>query len=294
MIHTLSNKTSGIIKMQKFTLHTHNNELNFDGLVSAENMIIEAERKGFETIGVSNHIVIHPNMTMWLNNEPMFFDNFNKAIDIYKKHIEILHKLKNKFKIDIKIGFEADFFCNSVWRNNFEKMIKNLEIDYLIGSNHFLKNKDESFICNIYHLQRLNPQPSPEILDEWIINHFDNIVNCIKSGYYTFLAHLDYCSIFNLGTETKFDEYKYKIIDTLKEYKFPFEINTSGYRRINNPHPAPWIIQELAKDNTVPVLISDDAHCPEHIGYKFNETEKLLKDLNYTNRFMLDMLKPKI
>ena len=43
MIHTLSNKTSGIIKMQKFTLHTHNNELNFDGLVSAENMIIEAD-----------------------------------------------------------------------------------------------------------------------------------------------------------------------------------------------------------------------------------------------------------
>jgi histidinol phosphatase-like PHP family hydrolase len=38
-------------------------------------------------------------------------------------------------------------------------------------------------------------------------------------------------------------------------------------------------------------VISDDAHYKEHIGRHFDEAEKLLKELNYTNRFTLDMLK---
>lgn len=278
--------------MQEFTLHTHNNELHFDGHYSAREMIQAAENLGFKTIGVSNHMIMHKGLTPYLEREPMFFNDFKKAEKAYLKHIEILQNLKSEFKINIKIGFEVDFFQAKEWRNYFEKMIARLPVDYLISGSHFLKNRDESFICNIFHLKHLNPQPDTETLHKLTIHHFENIIAAIKSGYFSFIAHLDYCSIFGLGEDKRYNEYKYQIIETLKETHTPFEINTSGYDRINRPHPDVWMIKELAKDGgLVPVLISDDAHHTEKLGRHFEQAEQLLQDLHYTNRFTLNMLK---
>lgn len=278
--------------MQNFTLHTHNNELHFDGRYSAREMIQKAQDLGFTTIGVSNHMIMHQNLTPYLEREPMFFDDFNKAEAAYQKHIEILQNLKSEFKIDIKIGFEVDFFQSKEWRKYFEKMIRRLPVDYLISGSHFLKNKDESFICNIFHLKHLNPKPDENTLHELTVHHLENIVAAIKSGYFSFIAHLDYCTIFGLGEDHRYDKYKYQIIEALKETNTPFEINTSGYDRINRPHPDVWMIKELAKDGgLVPVIISDDAHYIEKIGRYFEQAEQLLQDLHYTNRLTLDMLK---
>ena len=277
---------------QPFTLHTHNNELHFDGRYSAREMIQTAQDLGFKTIGVSNHMIMHKGLTPYLEREPMFFDDYNKAETTYMKHIEILNNLKSEFKIDIKIGFEVDFFTSAHWRNYFEKMITRLPVDYLISGSHFLKNTDESFICNIFHLKHLDPQPDAETLHDLTIHHFENIIAAIKSGYFSFIAHLDYCTIFNLGEGERYNEYKYRIMEALKETNTPFELNTSGYDRINRPHPDVWMLKEMAKGSgVVPILISDDSHYIDKIGRHFDEAEKLLSDLNYTNRFTLDMLK---
>ncbi|MBR2273691.1 MAG: PHP domain-containing protein [Alphaproteobacteria bacterium] len=278
--------------MQNFTLHTHNNELHFDGRYSAQEMITTAQQKGFTTIGVSNHMIMHPNLTPYLSREPMFFDNFEKAEAAYQRHIEILQNLKTKFKIDIKVGFEVDFFQDPRWRNYFEKMLTRLPVDYLISGSHFLKNKDESFICNIFHLKYLNPQPDSQTIHELTINHYENIIAAIESGYFSFIAHLDYCTIFGLGEDKRYDEYKYRILESLKKHNHPFEINTGGYDRIGRPHPAEWMIKEMANNGgKVPVLISDDAHYTEKIGRYFPEVEKMLADMGYTNRFTLEMLR---
>ncbi len=266
--------------MQNFTLHSHNNELRFDGRASADEMISAAEAKGFHTIGVTNHLIMHQNLHKYRTREPMFFDNYAEAANICKRHIEILQNLKSKHKIDIKIGFETDFLQNKSWRTNFEKMLPSLEIDYLIGASHFLKNEDESFLCNIYHLKYLNPRPDDETLNRYVHLHFKNLETAIRSGYFRFIAHLDYCTIFGLGDTPEFDDDKYRIIEALKETKTAFEINTSGYDRINLPHPAPWMIKELAKAG-VQVVISDDAHEPTHLGRHFAKAEALLEEIGW-------------
>lgn len=277
---------------QKFTLHTHNNELHFDGRYSAREMIETAQNLGFETIGVTNHLIMHKNVTPYMQYEPMFFDDFKKAEAAYMKHIEILENLKSEFKINIKIGFEVDFFQDKAWRNYFDKMVTRLPVDYLISGSHFLKNDDESFICNIFHLKHMDPQPDDETMHQMIINHYQNVVAAIKSGYFSFIAHLDYTTRLGLGEEPIYDECKYKVLEALKETKTPFEVNTNGYEQLNHPYPNPWMIKEMAKDGgIVPIVISDDAHYTERLGQHFDEAEKLLADLNYTNRFTLDMLR---
>ncbi len=277
---------------QKFTLHTHNNELHFDGRYSAREMIETAQNLGFETIGVTNHMIMHKKLTPYLQYEPMFFDDYNKAEAAYMKHIEILNNLKSEFKINIKIGFEVDFFQDKEWRNFFDKLVTRLPVDYLISGSHFLKNEDESFVCNIFHLKHLNPQPDAETLHQWLLIHYQNLVETIKSGYFSFIAHLDYTTRLGLAEDKIYDECKLKVVEAVKETKVPIEINTSGYDRIGRPHPAPWMIKELAKDGgIVPIVISDDAHFTERLGQHFDDAEKLLTDLHYTNRFTLDMLR---
>lgn len=281
--------------MQNFTLHSHNNELHFDGHNSAREMIQAAQDLGFKTIGVTNHMQMHQNLTPYLEREPMFFDDYQKAETAYLKHIEILENLKSEFKIDIKIGFEVDFFTSSHWRNAFEKMLPHLPVDYLISGSHFLKEKDESFLINIFHLKHLNPPLDDETIHRLIVNHYQNIVAAIKSGYFSFIAHLDYTTRLGYGEEPIYDEYKYAILEALKETKTPFELNTSGFSNIGRPHPHPWMIKEMAKDGgLVPIVISDDAHFKENLGRDFDKAEQLLSELNYTNRFTLDMLKKPI
>ena len=280
---------------QRFTLHTHNNELHFDGRYSAREMIQAAQDKGFETIGVSNHMIAHKNLTPYLQYEPMFFDDYNKAEQAYLKHIEILNNLKTEFKINIKIGFEVDFFTASHWQKFFEKMIPHLPVDYLINGNHFLKSEDESFMCNIFHLKHLNPAPDKETIHQWLVEYYKNTIRAIKSGYFSFIAHFDYPTRLGLSEEPIYDEYKYKVLEALKETKTPFELNTNGYEQLNHPYPHPKFIKEMSKNGgVVPIVLSDDAHFTERLGQHFNEAEQLLKELNYTNRFTLDMLRKPI
>ena len=67
--------------MQNFTLHTHNNELRFDGMADAKTMIYAAQEKGFSTIGVTNHLIVNETLEFDAQNEPMYFNDFNKATD---------------------------------------------------------------------------------------------------------------------------------------------------------------------------------------------------------------------
>lgn len=269
--------------MQNFTYHTHNSELNFDGQSTAEEMIAAAEEKGFAEIGVSNHLICHKNLQI-VGWQPMFFQDFKTAEDCYKKHINIIRETALRHKIKVRVGFETDFFSSAYWRNNFEKMIKNLKVDYLIGSTHFIRSADETFLCNLYHIKYFPELPQDENFNEYLRQYWQNIVGAIESGYFDFIAHIDYCAIFNLCLAPEWDEYKWRVIEALAQCKQAYEINTSGFNRIGVQHPAGWMIEELNKRN-VPVLISDDAHKTEALGQHFGRAEKMLDAMGYANRF---------
>lgn len=269
-------------KIQNFTYHSHNNFGGvFDGRHSPEDMISRAEEIGFEAIGVSNHMICHPHMPL---SHGMFFNDFNKSLDIYKRSLDCLDEIASRHKIKVLKGFEVDFFPSAQWRNAFEKILKELNVDYLIGSTHFIRTADETHMCNIYHLDELPQGTTQKKMDEYVANYWENIIACISSGYFDFIAHLDYCTQFNLGVGPKWDDYKWRIIESLERYHMPFEINTKGIDNIGRPFPESWIIKELCR-RQVPVLISDDAHYVEHIGRHFAAAEELLAQLGCQKRF---------
>ena len=271
-------------KIQNFTYHSHNNFGGvFDGRHSPEDMISAAEKLGFETIGVSNHLIWHHNMPC---SHTMFFKDFDQALDTYKRSLDCLDEIASRHSIKILKGFEVDFFPSKEWRNGFEKMLKELKVDYLIGSTHFIRTEDESQMWNIYHLDELPQGTTVEDIDYYLSNYWKNILTAISSGYFNFMAHLDYCTQFNLSISAEWDEYKWQVIESLDKNKMPFEVNTSGISRIGRPFPDWWMVKELCR-RQVPVLISDDAHYTEHLGRGFAEVEEKLKEFNCVKRFKL-------
>lgn len=274
--------------MQKFTYHTHNNNLGiFDGHNSAEEMIAKAEEMGFETIGVSNHLIWHPNVNS--NMEKMFISDLNKAIDIHKRNIETIREAGLNHKIRVLVGAETDFFPSALWRNGYERLIKELNFDYQIATSHFVMTENEEFLCNLYHLRHLPADFPADVMHDAVIGHWRNISASVVSGYFNFLAHPDYC-IIKIPDCPEYDEYRWQIIETLDKYKFPFEVNTSGYNRIKEQHPVTWMLKELCR-RKVPTLLSDDAHCTDQIGQHFGQAELLLRDLNCQARFSMENLK---
>ena len=269
--------------MQKFTYHSHTSFKNiFDGRSTADEMLTAYEKKGFKEVGISNHCICHPFVDV--NVHTQYFNSLDKFLDVYKASFDYIDEAASKHKIKVFKGLEVDYFPSAQWNKLFEKIVKELNPDYMIGATHFIRTSDEKFLYNIYHLHKL-PHISEEEKNELIRNYWKNVELCIKSGYFKFIAHPDYCCQFNLATTPEWNDIKYRVIDAFSSTKTPCEINTGGIARIGRPFPDWWIIEELIK-NEVPLLISDDAHDVKDTGRHFSEVEAKLKELGCKKRFI--------
>lgn len=165
----------------------------FDGHHSAAEMIRRAEEIGYEEIGISNHLVYHPNL---LTTSPMFFNDFDLLKKMMQKNVDDIRRAAEKASIPVYAGFEVDFFPSAMWRNAFEKLTETLNADYYVGSFHFLRNTDESRVYNMYHYKESGSPFTPEELADAVRNYWRNVCLAAESGYFDFIAHLDVYKIF--------------------------------------------------------------------------------------------------
>lgn len=269
--------------MQNFSYHTHTNSFGvYDGRDSVYDMIAKAQDIGFKKLGISNHLIFHPNMPP---QSKMFFSDYNTACDIYKRTVEEIRTVSLNFNIDVKVGFEVDFFPSLLWCNLFEKMREEIKVDYYIGSTHFFRNKSEQYLMNLYYLLRTpEARIDNDYLTVYLNNYWDNIIESIKSGYFSFIAHLDVCKLFGYCYGKEWNDKKLEVIETLSHYKHPVELNTSGWNKIQEQHPEEFMLTEICKRD-IPVIISDDAHCTDMLSQHFVKAEELLNKLNCSSRY---------
>lgn len=271
--------------MQKFSYHTHTNNFGiFDGHHSAEEMINQAAAIGYTELGISNHLVYHPNLSTL---HPMFFNDYNKLEDVMLRTADAIREAADKAPIKVYLGFEVDFFPSAMWRDAFEKLRQKLNADYYIGSFHSLRSEDETKIDNMYTLKMSGTEYSDEEITAAIHIYWQNVSAAAESGYFDFIAHPDVYKIFPRFATLDEDKDKWSFIETLARLKQPFELNTSGWFKCGEQHPYTWMLKELQKRD-VPVVISDDAHDVCQLGKYYEEAENLLSSLNYTNRWKLE------
>jgi len=145
------------------------------------------------------------------------------------EYFGIVSELREKYKdrIDIKIGFEMEYYPEC-----FEKMLEsviNYGAEYLILGEHFVEEESASAI------QSGLKNESSDFLKKYVCC----VVEGIKSGAFTYVAHPDMIN-FTGDIDTYKKEIR-KICIASRENNIPLEINFLGIRGMRNyPNEIFW------------------------------------------------------
>ena len=147
----------------------------------------------------------------------------------YAKSINSL-KEKYKGKIDIKLGFELEYYP-ALFEKEIE-FLKTFNYDYLILGQHYVDNEYED-----YAIYSDSPTKSPAVLDKYI----SQVILGAKSGLFTYVAHPD---LINFKGDNKLYIQKMTYMaNELKKLDIPLEFNFLGYTdKRNYPNNDFWQI----------------------------------------------------
>ena len=261
-------------------LHTHT--VFCDGANTPEELILEALKKGFDSIGFSGHSY----MKRLPKEATMTLENNEK----YRSEIQ---RMKEKYTGQIKVycGLEADFHSK----------VDLSGYDYLIGSVHYIA-KDGMYL-DFDRTDLVYPQYA---MKRFLEEFFDGDGMKFVRAYYETLARLpehgDYDIIGHYDLIVKHNESMHFVDESSKEYRNCaieaaealagkiklFEVNTGamarGYRSI--PYPAPFIIKEL-KRLGFGAVISSDCHKKENLDFGFDVARNVLRECGFKERYVL-------
>ncbi|MBQ3417624.1 MAG: histidinol-phosphatase [Ruminococcus sp.] len=237
-----------------FHMHT----VYCDGHSAAEEMVLSAIAKDLDAVGISGH------------SYTFFDESYCMSRENVLRYISSINSLKEKYKNRIAVfcGIEQDFYSE----------YPTDAFDYVIGSVHYLKCKEEYVPVD----------ETPEILLSACERYFGGDIYALCESYFDtvsqvaektgcdIIGHFDLITKF-IEKEPLFDTKNPRCIkawkasvDKLLPYDIPFEINTGavsrGYR--TSPYPAEDIIAYI-RDNGGRLILSSDAHRKEDIGYRF-------------------------
>ena len=259
----------------KQNLHIHTTYA--DGKDKPEEIVLEAIKKGFASIGFSEHSYMH------FSDYP-----YQMAVEKMAEYKMEIHSMKVKYQgvIDIFCGLELEFYSD-VPTNGF---------DYLIGSVHYLDfdgkplgfdrglQETMDYISNNFggdglafakkYYETVSRLPERDNID--IIGHFDLLTKNNEIGKFIDTSAKEYLEA-GLGA-----------IHALQG-KIPFfEINTGaisrGYRM--SPYPQMEFLKEFNRCGFGAVITSD-CHNKNYLDCFYNEAEQMLAEAGFRSQWIL-------
>jgi len=244
-------------------LHNHTTLCNHASGTSEE-YLIRAIELGIDIYGFSDHAPMNfdPKYRMDISDKPL-----------YEK--EILD-LKEKYKKDIKVllGYEVDYLGGYLLDD-----IINAKVDYLIGSVHFLKNKNDMW--GFDNPEFIGIYKSRDIDTIWH-EYFDAIEAMAKTNLFDIVGHLDLIKVFKFLPKKDIRTIAKDALIAIKKSNMVLEINAAGLRKpIKETYPSRTLL-ELAYELDINITFGSDAHAVDQVGFKYEEVASLAKDIGYT------------
>lgn len=253
-------------------LHTHT--IFCDGKNSCREIVEQAVKLGFNSIGFSGH------------GYTSFDSNYCMSKENTLKYIQEVKSLKEEYKgiINVYLGVEFDLMSEGSL----------LPYDYVIGSVHYAKNNNGKY----FSLDIKNTELLMKTVDE----EFSGNPMALAKCYYNQLASLpdvlsrvDVVGHFDLITkandekriiDTTCGEYKSYVKDAIRKLVKKvgvFEINTGAIARgiKKEPYPERWILEEIHKEGGR-IILSSDCHLKENLDFYFKESIQYAKDCGFT------------
>lgn len=220
---------------------------------------------------------------------PVPFENkWSIAPSDLEKYFFEIEQLKKEFikEITILLALEIDYIPGITAEFS---SYKNSNLDYIIGSIHFVKNKVNNGLWFIDGPIEGYIKGIEEIFNNDIQlavgNYYQQISEMAKIQKPDIIGHIDKVKMNNKGRFFSEEEKWYeKLIDkTLRDIKdcgCIIEINTRGiYRKkCNSLFPSLSIIEKIHFLD-IPIIVSSDAHQPEELINEFDATYRTLKEI---------------
>lgn len=213
-------------------------------------------------------------------------DSFVLDFDAY---LPYMRRLSRKYADRIRINIGVELGLQLHIQEYLEKLAQNLEVDFIIGSSHFIDKKDPYFpdffegksereVYEHYFEVTLNRIRTLDCFDSF--GHLDCIVRYGPSAnrHYSFQAYQDHID---------------PILKALVEKGKSLECNTAGFRYgLNHPNPSEDILKRYHELGGELITLGSDAHSPNAIACEFGRMQAILKDCGFRYIMVYRQRKP--
>lgn len=243
----------------KVDLHNHTTLCNHaEG--SIEQYIEKAIQSKIKYFGFADHA-------------PMNFDpKYRMSFQEMQSYEKAILKAKEKYqdKINILLGYEVDYL-----ENHIDERVLNADVDYLIGSVHFLDG------WGFDNPEFIGDYETKNIDEIWRL-YFKKIEQMAQTNFFDIVGHFDLIKVFKFMPKTDIKELAYNALKAIKAADMALEINMAGYRKpIAEAYPSLDILT-LAYQLNIDITFASDAHKPEQIAMFSKEVVALAKQVGYT------------
>jgi len=286
------------------SMHTHSTFC--DGKDDVETMCQAAYQKNLYAIGFSAHAPVEKQIgrkTHWhLKDENVI------------EYAEEVQKAKKRWegKLKVFLGYELDYIKGV--RSPFDKDITALNLDYIIGSTHYLvpRNGSEPFTVDgpMEEFEKGLKEGYNNDPQALMHAYYDSLAEMIKEGGFDILAHADLIKKNTFGKNYWPQEIELsrqmEIANLIASFAqktcastegastqhlnaLVVEVNTGGINRkkINETYPSLTFLRFIHKCN-IPVIITSDAHNANDINGNFDTALDTLKSIGFNKHFLFN------
>jgi histidinol-phosphatase (PHP family) len=202
-----------------------------------------------------------------------FEDGYRLKLEDKEFYENNVKYLKEKYSKDIEIllGYEVDFINGDYLLDE----ILNSNVDYLIGSVHYLGNWG---FDNPEFISEYKNKDIDKIWEEY----FTTINSMAKTGKFDIIGHLDLIKVFKYLPKKDIKLIASDSLKSIKKSSMVIELNPAGLRKpIKEQYPSKDLL-ELAYELDIPITFGSDAHSVAQVGFGYEDVVSLAKKVGYT------------
>jgi len=207
------------------------------------------------------------------DHAPMDFDpQYRMSFDDMQQYENDVKSAQERYKekITILLGYEVDYLPG-----HMDERVLQSDVDYLIGSVHFLEGWG---FDNPEFIGKWKEQNIDEIWQKY----FDTIEEMAESRLFDIVGHLDLIKVFKFLPKGNVVQMAKNALIAIKKADMVLELNVAGYRKdVAEAYPSKELLEEAYKLN-IPITFSSDAHKPEQVALYNDEITALAKSVGYS------------
>jgi histidinol-phosphatase (PHP family) len=263
----------------------HNHCHYCDGKETIETHVQAAIEQGVSALGLTCHCPV-PFANVW-----------SMKLKDLQKYLDELDLLKVKYDSSIQLfkSLEVDYIPGIM--GPYNPMVLSSNLDYSIGSLHFVGLFDDGYPCVIDGPHNSFTEGLDKIfgndVKRMIGQYYENTRQMVREECPDIIGHLDKIKMQNQNLWDENDDwYRKEVLQTLEEIagsKAIIEVNTRGiYKKVTeDTYPGSWVLDEI-KNLGIPICINSDAHHPKELLGGFSETAPLLIQKGFKHVMVFD------